>query len=281
MDNITNERLNALDEKKHTSTASSLRKRWLLRAKAFGAQYIEFQSSGSIVDTCAPASHQWNRLKDIVNSSGGLDEFVVAIVLYQSRPEQHLSEYDVEMELVANLVSRHAYKLIHEQYDYALHRFFYSYYEALPVILFMKHKKEGNNSLNEPSIEYSIHKQNWQCSCLFMRTRLLPCRHIFSSGKIWRGTLLTAKLINKRWLLSALKHNESDIPPAATPFRVESLVSGRTSQPWDRKYREAQTTTNEICSSMSELAMREYKYAKGFGMRGNSFEAKRFDEIVR
>ncbi|OWZ12414.1 hypothetical protein PHMEG_00014425 [Phytophthora megakarya] len=253
MDNITNKRLNALDEKKHTSKESSRRK----RLRGFDRlTMLHTKHWGTVHRALIELDIFWKQLKKIVSSSMGLDEFVVAIVLYQSRAEQ-LLKYDVEMELVANLVSRHACKLIHEQYDYALHRASYSYYEALPVILFIKHKKEGNDSLNEPSIEYSIHKQNWQCSCLFISSRLLPCRHIFSSGKIWRGTLLTAKLINKRWLLSALKHNASDIPRAATPFRVESLVSRRTSQPWDRKYREKQTIANGICTSMSELGMRE------------------------
>ncbi|OWZ03800.1 hypothetical protein PHMEG_00024404 [Phytophthora megakarya] len=50
----------------------------------------------------------------------------------------------------------------------------------------------------------------------------------------------------------------------------------------NRKYREEQTTANEICTSMSELSMGEYKSAeKALKCVVTLFGAKRFNELVR
>ncbi|POM77594.1 Hypothetical protein PHPALM_5000, partial [Phytophthora palmivora] len=66
MDTAANERLHSFDHKKTTRKASSLRKLWRrLRTshpdayRSLGAQYLALRSSGSIVDDCTPASHQW------------------------------------------------------------------------------------------------------------------------------------------------------------------------------------------------------------------------------
>ncbi|EGZ11877.1 hypothetical protein PHYSODRAFT_517852, partial [Phytophthora sojae] len=66
MDSTVNARLHSFDQKKPTHKASSLRERWRqLRTshpdayRTLGAQYLALKASGTVVDTCTPASHQW------------------------------------------------------------------------------------------------------------------------------------------------------------------------------------------------------------------------------
>ncbi|POM81293.1 Hypothetical protein PHPALM_758 [Phytophthora palmivora] len=66
MDTAANERFHSFDHNKTTRKDSSLRKRWRQLCtshpdayRSLGAQYLALRSSGSIVDDCTPASHQW------------------------------------------------------------------------------------------------------------------------------------------------------------------------------------------------------------------------------
>ncbi|KAE9021482.1 hypothetical protein PR003_g14736 [Phytophthora rubi] len=66
LDRTANERLRGYDDKKPTTKAPSLRKRWrALRVshpaayKALGAQYLALKANGSISDSYTPVSHQW------------------------------------------------------------------------------------------------------------------------------------------------------------------------------------------------------------------------------
>ncbi|GMF45298.1 unnamed protein product [Phytophthora fragariaefolia] len=131
----------------------------------------------------------WKHLNDTMSSFMGLDECLASIICYQARCEQSFeaqvnkisvvqnSTYDREMSLLANLVSQHACELIFEQYTYIKsEKGQYEFYEEIPGIIFIKNISEEDESLDEPKAEYSVNKEGWDCSCLFMSTRLLPCR---------------------------------------------------------------------------------------------------------
>lgn len=67
LDRATNERLHALDDKKLTKTAESLRKRWSqLRGDsreaydALCSNFVALKSSGVVLDEYTPATHLWD-----------------------------------------------------------------------------------------------------------------------------------------------------------------------------------------------------------------------------
>ncbi|GMF59713.1 unnamed protein product [Phytophthora fragariaefolia] len=114
----------------------------------------------------------WKQMKEVVNSSMGLDECLASIMFYQTRVEQqfydqatkvsvvHHQGYDREMCLVANLVSKHVCSLIHEQYLYATGPALYTYYEAFPGMIFIKNAALNEDSLDEPNVEYTFREAN-------------------------------------------------------------------------------------------------------------------------
>ncbi|GMF26389.1 unnamed protein product [Phytophthora fragariaefolia] len=218
----------------------------------------------------------WKQPKDIMHSFMGLDECVASMMCYQSRNERRFvarvskigmavsAKVDHEMSLVANLVTEHACELIFEQYSYALsNRANYSFYEAIPGIYSAKNESEEDDAHDEPSIEYSVNKQNWECSCLFMSARLLPCRHVFFLRKALQLELvIPTQLLPSRWLLSSLR---SETPVLALPGKSFSLanVLRQEKQPWDanRKFREAHALASSISQPMSRMGMPQYNAA--------------------
>ncbi|GMF38421.1 unnamed protein product [Phytophthora fragariaefolia] len=206
------------------------------------------------------------QLKDTMHSFMGLDECVASMMCYQSRNERRFvarvskigmvvnAKFERKMSLVANLVSEHACELIFEQYSYTLSdREKYSFYEAVPGIYFVKNKSEEDDALNEPSVEYSVNKQKWEGSCLFISTRLLPCHHVFFLRKALQLELLIpTQLLPSRWLLSSLR---SETPVLALPGKSFSVtkVLRQERQPWDAnwKFREAHALASSISQMMS------------------------------
>eukprot|EP00644_Phytophthora_capsici_P019235 jgi/Phyca11/132981/e_gw1.284.3.1 len=222
----------------------------------------------------------WKQLKEWVNSFMAVDECVASIMYYQSLQErrymddvykkvnvQHVG-YDNEMSLVANLVSEHACKLIYTQYSYVLGRASYTFYEGCPGVYFVKSTCKDDDALDELNTEYSISKRDWTCSCLFMSTRLLPCRHVFFLRRaLQMETVIPTQLMHQRWLLSSVRSalefestNDSASPVESFAVRRVMVVDER---PWDsnRKYREAFPIASEICDSMAGLGMRQYREA--------------------
>ncbi|GMF21149.1 unnamed protein product [Phytophthora fragariaefolia] len=174
------------------------------------------------------------------------------------------AKFDREMSLVANLVSEHAFELIFEQYSYTLsNRANYSFYEAVTGIDFVKNKSEEDDALDKPSVEYSVTKQNWEWSWLFMSTRLLPCRHVFFLRKALQLELLIpTQLLPSRWLLSLVR---SETPVHALPGKSFSVakVLRQERQPWDanRKFREAHALASSISKTISGMGMPQYNAA--------------------
>ncbi|GMF55347.1 unnamed protein product [Phytophthora fragariaefolia] len=92
------------------------------------------------------------------------------------------------MQFVSNLVSEHACELIYDQYIYATTRAKYKYCETVPNMFLLQHEIDEEDALDEPRCEYSVTKRDWSCSCLFMSSRLLPCRHHGDYGAILQAT---------------------------------------------------------------------------------------------
>ncbi|OWZ12660.1 hypothetical protein PHMEG_00014139 [Phytophthora megakarya] len=221
----------------------------------------------------------WKQLKEWVNSFMAVDECIASIMYYQSLQERRFMDevykmvnvqhvgYGIEMSLVANLVSEHACELIHEQYVYALGHASYTFYEGCPDVYFVKSESKEVDALDEFNTEYSVTKRNWTCSCLFMTTRLLPCRHVFFLRKsLNMETVIPTQLLHHRWLLtsvrSAFKFEAPNAVASGDSFAVKSILTTDL-RPWDsnRKYREAFHVASEICDTMTGLGMTQYRDA--------------------
>eukprot|EP00644_Phytophthora_capsici_P007316 jgi/Phyca11/55771/gw1.21.167.1 len=217
----------------------------------------------------------WKQLKDLVDSFMGVDECIASIMCYQAQQEKkfvddvyklsvvHNNKYDAEMQFVSNLVSEHACELIYEQYVYANTKGKYKYCEPVPDVYLLQHDCDDEGALDEPNSEYSITKRDWSCSCLFMNSRLLPCRHVFFLRKaLGCESIIPTQLLNPRWLLSSLRMNTEFPEFCGEPFAV-SRVMQEPNTVWDsnRKFREANSVASTITEHLSGLGMREYKTA--------------------
>ncbi|GMF46580.1 unnamed protein product [Phytophthora fragariaefolia] len=175
------------------------------------------------------------------------------------------AKYDREISVVANVVSEHACNLIFEQYDFVVSgRAKYLHYESVPGIFFVQNKgADDDKSFDEPNVEYAVTKHNWECSCIFMVTRLLPCRHVFYLRKaLDMEFVIPTQLLLSRWLLSNLRSNTHLVDISGKSFDVRKVVQ-MTGQPWDanRKYREAHVVARMISDTMSGMGMPHYRAA--------------------
>ncbi|ETK80626.1 hypothetical protein L915_13751, partial [Phytophthora nicotianae] len=212
-----------------------------------------------------------------------VDECIASIMYYQSLQERRFMDdvykkvniqhfgYDREMTLVANLVSEHACELIHDQYVYALGRASYTFSERSPGVFFVKSTCADDDALDEVNTEYTVTKLNWTCSCLFMSTCLLPCRHVFFLRRaLEKETVIPTQLLNRRWLLSSVRssiefENANDTSTTMESFAIRRVLAA-DERPWDsnRKYREALPIATTICDSMAGLGMVQYREAMAY-----------------
>ncbi|ETN08659.1 hypothetical protein PPTG_22939 [Phytophthora nicotianae INRA-310] len=169
----------------------------------------------------------WKQLKDLVDSFMGVDECIASIMCYQAQEERkfmdglyklsmvHNPKYDAEMQFLSRLVSEHACELIYEQYVYATTRAKYKIREPVPDLFLIQHTCDEEDALDEPNMEHSVTKRDWSCSCLFMSSRLLPCRHVFFLRKTLRcENIIPTHVLNPRWLLASLR-TETELPQLA------------------------------------------------------------------
>ncbi|KAF4140934.1 hypothetical protein GN958_ATG09782 [Phytophthora infestans] len=114
------------------------------------------------------------------------------------------SEYDREMNLLLNTVSRHAVDLVKLQYEFALlSSTSYRYYPLGPYVM-MQYTPSNDTSSTDEDLpdEYMINPDNWTCSCIFRVTRLLPCRQIiFYRKAIGCDHIVPESIIHPRWLV--------------------------------------------------------------------------------
>jgi len=211
----------------------------------------------------------WKQLKDLVNSFMGVDECIASIMWYQSLEEQkflnavhklavvHNPKYDREMQFVANLVGEHACELIFDQYEFAISRAKYTYYEPVPDMILIRHDSEDEDALDEPRAEYSVSKRDWFCSCLFMSSRLLPRRHVFFLRKaLSYENIIPTQLLNPRWLLTTMRTSTDMEEYSGESFGVSTVLQDEKSNTvWDsnRKFREANSVATTISDHMSSL----------------------------
>jgi hypothetical protein len=160
-------------------------------------------------------------IKEVVCLFMELDETIFALMYYQSTREHAYEDiitrlgsvtvhgYDKEMLQLANMVSQHACSLVESQYNYALatttrYRF---YSIQADMYLVCTREDEVEDARDEPGSEYAVDTSTWSCSCLFMMTRRLPCRHVLFLRRQWKcerkvETTIPFQDIYPRWVLS-------------------------------------------------------------------------------
>ncbi|KAK1934612.1 Zinc finger SWIM domain-containing protein 3 [Phytophthora citrophthora] len=208
----------------------------------------------------------WKQLKELVSSFMQVDdseeEKKVLDAVYKLSVV-HDPKYDHEMDFLSKLVSEHACNLVYEQYDYATTAGKYKYHEAAPGVYLIQCNSVDDDAYDEPLSEYSVTKANWSCSCLFMASRLLPCRHVFFIRKDLNfENVIPTQHVNPRWLLSSLRV-ETDLSELSGESFCVSRVLRESNVCWDsnRKFREANFLSTSISEHLSGLGMAEYKRA--------------------
>lgn len=169
----------------------------------------------------------WKQLKDIVDHFSSGDECVASIMYYQTLAEmaffdQRLNKlaivrnaaYDSDTTQVAKVVSQHAAELIYAQYSLVVSKTSYEFYEGLANVFFIKSTLIDDNEHDEPNAVYHAERTSWSCSCLFMSTRILSCRHGFYIRKSRQlERVIPVHLLPERCLTSAARSLADMVQP--------------------------------------------------------------------
>ncbi|KAF4133964.1 hypothetical protein GN958_ATG16863 [Phytophthora infestans] len=204
----------------------------------------------------------WQKLKSLVNRSTTLDECVVAILFWQTVNERSWersinrigvavsSDYDEELNMLLNLISRHAVELVTQQYEFAiLPTTKYQYYPVGPYIMM---QYDDENKTDDILEEYMISTEAWTCSCIFRMTHLLPCRHIIYYRKETDcDRLLPKSIIHPRWLLKnyrKLKSKVTLVEDVEEAFEIRDIKTPSTTRTksQNEKFRELQVIGKQI-----------------------------------
>ncbi|ETO69508.1 hypothetical protein F444_13922 [Phytophthora nicotianae P1976] len=160
------------------------------------------------------------------------------------------SEYDEELNMLLNLVSRHAVELVKQQYEFAiLPTTKYQYYPVGPYVMMQYDDENKNDDILE---EYMISTEAWTCSCIFLMTHLLPCRHIIYYRKETNcDRLLPKSIIHPRWLLKnyrKLKSKVTLVEDDEEAFEIRDIKTTSTTRTksQNEKFRELQVIGKQI-----------------------------------
>ncbi|DAZ97877.1 TPA: hypothetical protein N0F65_003304 [Lagenidium giganteum] len=131
----------------------------------------------------------WHKLKSLVSKFKPFDECVVSILFWQKTREEawkrEIGKIDREINALAAIVSRYALDLVRAQYEFAMRTSTtYTYYPLIgPIWLILV-----------------LGTKEWICSCPFMMTRLLPCRHVlYIRRKEHPQEIILLSKVNDRW----------------------------------------------------------------------------------
>ncbi|ETK71272.1 hypothetical protein L915_21460 [Phytophthora nicotianae] len=128
---------------------------------------------------------------------------------------------DAELEKLAKEVSQHAYQLVEKQYRVANER--KTHYN----IIELQDQVFELSSAGDPDRKYHVDTRTYRCSCTFMRTELLPCRHVIYWRLLSNKSSIPLKHIHSRWSLTSPANISVDDEPiseenVSSSFRVSS-----------------------------------------------------------
>ncbi|KAE9223435.1 hypothetical protein PF002_g14966 [Phytophthora fragariae] len=203
---------------------NAMKERWALYAR------LDIPHLGNHTNNRLESS--WGHIKDILKSDMALDECVDTLMFLQAVAEMEYAKKitgvgqmrydgaDDELEKLACEVSSYAYRLVERQYwiarDRKTHYNMYTIHSTMSVLT-----SEGDHT-----VSYHVDSSKYRCLCVFMRTMLLPCRHVMCWRLMQGKTAIPVRHIASRWRLSCKLNQpaeEEDVPEkeiACTKFQV-------------------------------------------------------------
>ncbi|KAE9173457.1 hypothetical protein PF002_g29304 [Phytophthora fragariae] len=206
----------------------------------------------------------WGHIKEILKPEMPLDECVDTLIFLQALAEMEYSKKitavgymqnqgaDEELDRLSREVSTHAYRQIEAQCWMAKDRSTHYDISEITPNMFVVSGCDGRS--------YHVDTSKYRCSCVFMRTTLLPCRHVMYWRLINRKSAIPIRHIAPRWrLLCKLNQpaEEEDVPKdqvARKSFQLrESMIVARRHEVLNgtTKYTTACRRGNQIADIMS------------------------------
>jgi hypothetical protein len=234
----------------------------------------------------------WHKLRGLVNRFTEMDECLVSIIFWQKSKElawdrqvksisvARVANADTELNRLAGVVSMYTFDLIRAQYDFAVKASTaYKMYSAYPPIVFISYIRPGDSSDDDEKEEedddegvvyddipdeYSVDTRQWTCSCPFMMTRLLPCRHVLYLRRLKHpSAIIPISKINKRWLIAEVKKysvssesiclDEEDVETFATASVIASKSLKARTLAANERYNILVTVAKQIASDGSRF----------------------------
>lgn len=150
----------------------------------------------------------WKHVKSRICRSDHLDETLVQVGKYQQTIENEYrlnafpiavtvnNDYDEALADFATLVTDYAAELVYPEYKFACRAVYQ--FEFIDDKYLVQSLQEGCGRR-----VYEVEKRSWVCSCMFMSTTLLPCRHVLFIRRQEHPDCVfpPSRRIAKRWLL--------------------------------------------------------------------------------
>ncbi|ETI31576.1 hypothetical protein F443_21487 [Phytophthora nicotianae P1569] len=258
----------------------SMKERWALYARS------DVPHLGNHTNNRLESS--WGHLKEVLKPEMALDECVNSLMFLQTVAEMDYAKRitevgqmrydgaDEQLKKLVREVSPHAHRMVEQQYRVAVDRKTHYEQEQINSQLYLL------RGTDESSSAFHVNTARYRCSCVFMKTTLLPCRHV----RYWRlmndKSAVPIHYIEPRWKLSSKLNQapfEEDVPDeifACTTFQMrESAMTGRRHEVLNgsTKYKHALERGRSIADIMS----RNETFV--FGEMMNALE--KFEEIVK
>ncbi|KAG2824406.1 hypothetical protein PC113_g22042 [Phytophthora cactorum] len=168
-------------------------------------------------------SHSWGHLEEVLKPSMPLDECVDPLQFLQSVAEMDYAKKmtdvgymcyacaDTETQKLAREVSQHAYQSVEKQYRVANdQKTEYTTREIQPHMIEMV-------STVDTTRKYHLDTRTYHCSCIFVKTELLPYMHAIYWRLLANKSPIPIKNIYRRWDLTC---------PLNTPVEDEEDTEG-------------------------------------------------------
>ncbi|RAW22371.1 hypothetical protein PC110_g21188 [Phytophthora cactorum] len=176
-----------------------------------------------MLDATTEVSHSWGHLEEVLKPSMPLDECVDPLQFLQSVAEMDYAKKmtdvgymcyacaDTETQKLAREVSQHAYQSVEKQYRVANdQKTEYTTREIQPHMIEMV-------STVDTTRKYHLDTRTYHCSCIFVKTELLPHMHAIYWRLLANKSPIPIKNIYRRWDLTC---------PLNTPVEDEEDTEG-------------------------------------------------------
>ncbi|ETP29835.1 hypothetical protein F442_21096 [Phytophthora nicotianae P10297] len=204
---------------------------------------------------------KWGKLKELIDGSLSIDQLLSTLIaLQQYAKEQYLAEYhrigsrptreceDEDLTRLAGHVSPFAVGLLADEHTLAT---------GPNADYKLEHIASGN--INVTSLKtgnvHEVNTRTCSCSCIFMKTCLLPCRHVMYVRSVsnFESVLPPIRFFPTRWIVQSPENNidEGEVPTGG--FRQSTCTSRPKTRGLSggKMYCEAKAITEKIIDRMA------------------------------